>query len=56
MAFTLGLCSGDGTLSSYNFKSGKLNGRSDELEDELLSIQIIKVTCGRTTCSDVIQL
>jgi len=38
-----GSLSGDGTLSAYNLKKGKLIARSDQLEDELLSIAIIKV-------------
>ena len=35
--------SGDGTLCAYNLKKGKLILRSDQLEDELLSVEIIKV-------------
>ncbi|CAM9781333.1 unnamed protein product, partial [Phaeothamnion confervicola] len=42
--------SGDGTLSAYDLRKQKLWGRSDEQEDELLSVQIIKhgrkVVCG----------
>lgn len=42
--------SGDGTLSSYDLRKNKLEGRSDDLEDELLSVVIgkngKKVFCG----------
>eukprot|EP01102_Stenamoeba_stenopodia_P002080 TRINITY_DN1183_c0_g3_i1.p1 TRINITY_DN1183_c0_g3~~TRINITY_DN1183_c0_g3_i1.p1 ORF type:complete len:474 (+),score=167.90 TRINITY_DN1183_c0_g3_i1:77-1498(+) len=42
--------SADGTLSVINLKAGKLEDRSDQLEDELLSVAIVKngskVVCG----------
>lgn len=45
------LCAGgDGFLSAWNRKSGKLLAMSDQMEDELLSLQIIKggakIVCG----------
>lgn len=42
--------SGDGTLGVYNLKQRKLSARSEYLEDELLSVEIMKggktVVCG----------
>eukprot|EP00501_MAST-03F_sp_TOSAG23-6_P000268 GSMAST32.ASY1.ANO1.274.1 assembled CDS len=42
--------SGDGCLSVFNLKKGKVEYRSDDQEDELLSLQLIKngkkVVCG----------
>ena len=42
--------SGDGTLAAYNLRRGKLELRSDQLEDELLSCALVKngklVLCG----------
>ena len=35
--------SGDGRLSCINLRKGKAVGVSDQLEDELLSLQIMKV-------------
>jgi len=45
------LCtSGDGTIAAYNVNQNKMVGRSDNLEDELLSITLLrngtKVVCG----------
>ncbi|CEG35343.1 transducin family protein wd-40 repeat family protein [Plasmopara halstedii] len=42
--------SGDGRLSAYNLRKNALVGKSDELDDELLSVTVIKngrkVVCG----------
>ena len=47
---TLVSTSGDGTLCAYNLRKGKLERRSDQLEDELLSCVTLKggkiVLCG----------
>jgi hypothetical protein len=40
-------CSGDGTLSAFDLRAKKLLGRSDQQEDELLSVVIVKVLVGR---------
>lgn len=39
---TLVVTSGDGRLSAINLKAGKVEGVSDQIEDELLSVAIIK--------------
>jgi WD40 repeat protein len=39
---TLVSCSGDGTLAAYNLRRAKLERRSDQLEDELLSCALLK--------------
>lgn len=43
-------CGGDGYLSVWNRKSGKLLAMSDQMEDEMLSMQLMKggqkVVCG----------
>ena len=39
---TLVSCSGDGTLAAYNLRKAKLELRSDQLEDELLSCALLK--------------
>ena len=36
-------CSGDGRLSAYDLRKNVLVGKSDELDDELLSVTVIKV-------------
>jgi hypothetical protein len=47
-----GGCSGDGRLSAISLRKGKLLAMSDQIEDELLSVEILKVstlcvvTCG----------
>jgi WD repeat-containing protein 55 len=47
---TLVTCSGDGTIAAYNLRQGKLELRSDQLEDEHLSCAVIKagkaLVCG----------
>lgn len=47
---TLLATSGDGTLSVFDLRRGKLAARSDPLDDELLSVEVIKggkkVLCG----------
>lgn len=39
---TLVVTSGDGRLSAINLKAGKVEGVSDQIEDELLSVAIMK--------------
>ena len=36
-------CSGDGRLSAINLRKGTLIALSDQIEDELLSVEILKV-------------
>lgn len=37
------LCSGDGTLSVFHMRKAGLESQSDNMEDELLSVAVLKV-------------
>ena len=41
----LRLCSSDGYLSVYDLRQRKVFARSDNMEEELLSVAIMKVNC-----------
>lgn len=47
-------CSGDGTLSALNMRKMELAKRSDYMDEELLSVGIMKhgakVVCGTQVC------
>ena len=40
---TLLATSGDGTLSAFDMRTRKILGRSDQQDDELLSVVVLKV-------------
>ena len=37
-------CSGDGTLSIFNIRGKKLRARSDQMDTELLTLAVMKVS------------
>lgn len=55
---TLAVASGDGCLSVFDLRAGRLLARSDQQDDELLSLALLKggrkLVCGCQVCSTML--